>query len=622
MNFINNAQRRDGYRDVVYNIHTKKAFSTAPGDTYHQLPLLFNNGKISALINDVGYITGANLSGALPPILKAGGYLNFTNIKAGHNIGVNHSPATGDVTISSSALNLTEMNNVLKGLQPNGNLPPGGAPPKVFISTDHLKEGSHIKISPPSASGDVMITSDSLGITEILNLLGGKNLATGIPTPGAPIYVTEGSPISSLTNDAHYLTPTTGVTKITGGNNVTISPPKGVGHVTINATGDITFADIRKFLAGNPINGVSLGTGNSPIITVKGVQHLLGGKNPDGSTNSALPAYIHTIKPGDNHLTVAHQTKDPGEVTLTATGFIEGIQVGANGSVQSTKIVTINKNDLGIDNLEQRLQDLTVVVGNKADLGPKITTAPGQQTQTLLTSQVPAIAVSDFLGDIPGIPQDPTKPVSPTNPLIADTTAMIALRGQVGDWCINNGIEYVITRKGGDGSNINDWTEIIKPTGLVLSVNGQKGSINLGPHDIGAAEISLEQEALKRGKVDGNHELRNTAGYITDPGVTRIIAGSSGNITINSTKTPLGTGDVTIDVPTPFLNDLQGVTITPANLPITSANQVLTYTGTGWENKFIADALGTKTNPQGVVVPAETKGLMWFGYIPSLADLP
>ncbi len=80
-------------------------------------------------------------------------------------------------------------------------------------------------------------------------------------------------------------------------------------------------------------------------------------------------------------------------------------------------------------------------------------------------------------------------------------------------------------------------------TDAVDSVNGQTGTVVLGAADVGAATAAkgaLADTAIQPG--DNISDLVNDAGYITDAGVTQIVAGT--NITIDPVG---GTGVVTIN---------------------------------------------------------------------------
>ena len=89
------------------------------------------------------------------------------------------------------------------------------------------------------------------------------------------------------------------------------------------------------------------------------------------------------------------------------------------------------------------------------------------------TSQIPAIAISEFLG------------------VVNTEAAMLALVGQRGDWCVRT-----------DGGNKGTWIGISEPLSLlanwrlieypnapVISVNGQTGVIVLGKSDVGLGNV-------------------------------------------------------------------------------------------------------------------------------------
>lgn len=86
------------------------------------------------------------------------------------------------------------------------------------------------------------------------------------------------------------------------------------------------------------------------------------------------------------------------------------------------------------------------------------------------TSQIPAIAITDFLG------------------VVENEAALLALNGQRGDWAIrtDTGNTWFIT--GDDPSLIDNWTalEFFVPPASVTSVNGQTGTVVLGHTDVGA----------------------------------------------------------------------------------------------------------------------------------------
>lgn len=104
----------------------------------------------------------------------------------------------------------------------------------------------------------------------------------------------------------------------------------------------------------------------------------------------------------------------------------------------------------------------------------------------LLTSRLPSIAVTEYLGSV------------------ASEPGMLALIGEKGDWCTRSdlGLAYIIT--GDDPSLITDWTVWPYPTAPVVSVNGQTGVVILGAADVNADPVgtALSQIAIHEGATD------------------------------------------------------------------------------------------------------------------------
>jgi hypothetical protein len=93
------------------------------------------------------------------------------------------------------------------------------------------------------------------------------------------------------------------------------------------------------------------------------------------------------------------------------------------------------------------------------------------------TSQIPAIAVTDYLG------------------AVANQAAMLALVGQRGDWCIRTDRSRAWVLSGDDASILGNWVELVTPADAVSSVNGQTGVVVLGPSDVGAATAAQGAKA-------------------------------------------------------------------------------------------------------------------------------
>lgn len=178
------------------------------------------------------------------------------------------------------------------------------------------------------------------------------------------------------------------------------------------------------------------------------------------------------------------------------------------------------------------------------------------------TSQIPAIAITEFLGNV------------------ATEAAMLALVGQKGDWCIRTdlGKAYIITST--TPSLITDWTEWVYPVSPVTSVNGQVGVVTLNYTNVGA------DAAGSAATVQSN--LDTHAGNLLNPhGVTKAQVGlgnvdntSDANKPISTaTQTALNAKANSTDVNTALSSkaDLVDGHVPPSQLPI---NNTLTSTST------------------------------------------
>jgi len=163
----------------------------------------------------------------------------------------------------------------------------------------------------------------------------------------------------------------------------------------------------------------------------------------------------------------ALQSADNISELTNDAGYVDSAGAASSAPVQSvagkTGSVSLVKGDVGLGNVD-----------NTSDANKPVSTA----TQAILNvkadlvggvipdSQIPAIAVTDYLG------------------AVANQTAMLALTGQKGDWCIrsDDGAVYVIT--GSSPSQLSSWTALSYPEGAVTSVAGRTGAVTLSTSDI------------------------------------------------------------------------------------------------------------------------------------------
>ena len=150
----------------------------------------------------------------------------------------------------------------------------------------------------------------------------------------------------------------------------------------------------------------------------------------------------------------------------------------------------------------------------------------------ILASQIPAIAITEFLGTV------------------ANQAAMLALTGQKGDWCLRSdlGTNFVIT--GTDPSVISSWTQLSYPASPVVSVNSQVGTVVLNSDDISdsgfankfvtAADITTLSNTS--GTNTGDQDLSNLVDLTTNQNIggDKIFTGSTVAASLASFR-PVGT---------------------------------------------------------------------------------
>ena len=295
---------------------------------------------------------------------------------------------------------------------------------------------------------------------------------------------------------------TGGVTKILAGTNVTITPNSGVGDVTINATGGGGGgATNLGYTAATDKGTVTSDTGTDAVIpVVDGTKAGLmtpaqNTKLDDAITDAYVGQALLTIKQGGSTKgTFSANASTPVTVELDAGAA----QVQSDYAQTDTSAVDFIKNKPTIPpgqvNSDWNASSGVAEILNKPDLSLKADLVGGK----VPTSQIPAIAISTFLGSV------------------ASEAAMLALVGETGDYCIRTDTSSTWVISGPDGSSIGNWTELLTPASPVESVNGKTGVVVLGFADVGAASTAQGAKADSALQPSDNiSELTNDAGYIT-----------------------------------------------------------------------------------------------------------
>ena len=190
------------------------------------------------------------------------------------------------------------------------------------------------------------------------------------------------------------------------------------------------------------------------------------------------------------------------------TTFINGLETGLAGKASSADLSS---------GLAGKVNTATYTSGlaGKADL------VDGK----VPTSQIPAIALTDFLGTV------------------ANQAAMLALTGEKGDWTIRTDTSTTWIITGDTPSALSSWTQIVSPAGggggAVSSVNSKTGDVVLAKGDLGLANVDNTSDANK--PVSAAQQTALDAKVPT----SRTVAGKplTGNVTL--TGADVGLGNVT-----------------------------------------------------------------------------
>ncbi|WP_437230375.1 hypothetical protein SH661x_001935 [Planctomicrobium sp. SH661] len=174
-------------------------------------------------------------------------------------------------------------------------------------------------------------------------------------------------------------------------------------------------------------------------------------------------------------------------ITTTLLGYLAGLTGAIQGQLDAKASSTHS-------HAQSDVTGLATALAGKADLVDGV----------LATSQIPAVAISEFLGPA------------------ADEEEMLGLEGERGDYCYRTDIEAAFWLTADDPSEPENWLQVAIPTVSVQSVNSQTGIVVLGFADVGAAAASHSHEqsdvtglaSALAGKSDTGHT--HTKSGITD----------------------------------------------------------------------------------------------------------
>jgi hypothetical protein len=164
------------------------------------------------------------------------------------------------------------------------------------------------------------------------------------------------------------------------------------------------------------------------------------------------------------------------------------------------------------------------------------------------TAQIPAIAITEYLGSV------------------ASQSAMLALNGDRGDWCLRSDLGTTWILADDDSSLLASWIQLSYPTAPVTSVAGRTGAVTLANTDISGLGTLSTQNGTFSGTHSGTSSGTNT-----------------GDQTISLT------GDVTGSGAGSFVTTIGAGKITNSMLAGSIALSKLSITGTPDGTKFLRD---------------------------------
>ncbi len=163
--------------------------------------------------------------------------------------------------------------------------------------------------------------------------------------------------------------------------------------------------------------------------------------------------------------------------SVTGKSYIAAAQAGS-GSGDMLKDV-YDTNDDGIVNTAHNAQQLNGQPANFYATAAALASKADLVDGLIPPSQLPPIALVEFLGSV------------------ASQSAMLALTGQPGDWCIRADELRAYFLIASDPTQLSSWQAIVTPASPVLSVNGYTGPVVLTKSDIALSNVDNTSDLNK-----------------------------------------------------------------------------------------------------------------------------
>lgn len=206
-----------------------------------------------------------------------------------------------------------------------------------------------------------------------------------------------------------------------------------------------------------------LGGGDASTLNGQDGAYYLSRVNHTGTQDASTIAGLATVATSGSYNDLSNKpTISTDAQTLNGQNGTYYLDRANHTGTQA--ISTVSGLEEALDNLSEADSDLggqIVAIQNtlplKADLVGGV----------IPSSQIPAIAITEYLG------------------IAADQAEMLALVGQIGDWCHRTDLEKAFIIIGEDTTDPASWKEWPMPISAVTSVNGQVGVVVLNAANIG-----------------------------------------------------------------------------------------------------------------------------------------
>ncbi|MCD2109357.1 hypothetical protein O4214_30300 [Rhodococcus erythropolis] len=205
----------------------------------------------------------------------------------------------------------------------------------------------------------------------------------------------------------------------------------------------VTDATTQAQRAENAAEGIIAGSVlDNAVTTPKLADEAVTKAKTSPGVQTSLGKADTSVQEGDSRLTNAR----PPTAHSHAVADVTGLQGALDGKAPTTHTHT-----------EGQVTGLTAKLSTKADL---------DGAGKILAAQIPAVALTDFLG------------------AVGSQAAMLALVGERGDWCTrtDRGTDWQLIAE--PSSTLANWREKTYPASPVSSVNGRTGAVDTSSADI------------------------------------------------------------------------------------------------------------------------------------------